>query len=131
MEFPNTSLQAIELNLSCLGQAYSDMPAIGPGYKNMEPRSILTVLCVPFIVCPLRSMVPSLARLFKRFCTAGTNGHLELSLFWQASEDCTRYDQDPEIHNKPKRVSLPVSKAQVVGCLKVLVGGPLEWDPGI
>ena len=28
-------------------------------------------------------------------------------------------------------MSLPVGKAQLAGCLKVWVGGPLEWDAGI
>ena len=31
--------------------------------------------------------MPSLARLFKRFCAANTNGRLDLSLSWLASED--------------------------------------------
>ena len=31
--------------------------------------------------------MPSLARLSKRFRAAGTNGHLDLSLTWQVSED--------------------------------------------
>ena len=43
----------------------------------------------------------------------------------------TRYDWGPEIHGEPKRVSLPVGKAQLAGCLRVQVGGPLEWDAGI
>ena len=46
-------------------------------------------------------------------------------------KDHTRYDRGPEIHGKPRRVSLPVGKAQLAGCLRVLVGGPLEWDAGI
>ena len=31
--------------------------------------------------------MPSPARLSKRFCAAGTNGHLDLSLSWRAFED--------------------------------------------
>ena len=46
-------------------------------------------------------------------------------------KDHTRYDRGPEIHGKPRRVSLPVGEAQLTGCLKVQVGGPLEWDAGI
>ena len=42
-----------------------------------------------------------------------------------------RYDRGPEIHGKPRRVSLPVGKAQLAGCLRIQVGGPLEWDAGI
>ena len=45
--------------------------------------------------------------------------------------DHARYDRGPEIHGKPRRVSLPVGKAQLAGCLRVQVGGPLEWDAGI
>ena len=45
--------------------------------------------------------------------------------------DHARYDQGPEIHGEPRRVSLPFGEAQVAGCLRVQVGGPLEWDAGI
>ena len=34
-------------------------------------------------------------------------------------EDHTRYDHNPGIHDKPRRVSLLVNKAQLAGCLKV------------
>ena len=68
----------------------------------------------------LEVQMPSLARLFKRFCTADTNRHVDLR---QASEepleDHIRYNQGPEIHDGPRRVLLPVSKAQLAGCLKV------------
>ena len=43
-------------------------------------------------------------------------------------KDHARYDQNPEIHGGPWRVSLSVSEAQLAGCLRVQVGGPLEWD---
>ena len=46
-------------------------------------------------------------------------------------KDHIRYDQDPEIHGEPRRVSLPVGEAQLVGCLKVWASGLLEWDAGI
>ena len=46
-------------------------------------------------------------------------------------KDHTKYDQGPEIHGKPRRVSLPFGEAQMSGCLRVQVGGPLEWDAGI
>ena len=36
-ELSNTSLQAIELNPSCLGQAHSNRPRTGHEYENMEP----------------------------------------------------------------------------------------------
>ena len=46
-------------------------------------------------------------------------------------KDHTRYVWRPEIHGKPRRMLLSVGKAQLVGCLRVQVGGPLEWDAGI
>ena len=46
-------------------------------------------------------------------------------------KDHAKYDRGPEIHGKPRRVSLPVGEAQLAGCLRVQVGGPLEWDAGI
>ena len=79
--------------------------------------------------------MPSLARLSKRFRAAGTNRRLDLSLTWRVSKthlkDHARYNRGSEIHDKPKRVSLPFSEAQLAGCLRVQVGGALEWDTGI
>ena len=46
-------------------------------------------------------------------------------------KDHTRYDRGPEIHDEPRRVSLPFGEAQLAGCLRVQVGNPLEWDAGI
>ena len=46
-------------------------------------------------------------------------------------KDHTRYDRGPEIHDELRRVSLPFGEAQLAGCLRVQVGGPLEWDAGI
>ena len=43
-------------NQSCLGQAYCNRPGTGSGYENMEPVCILTVLHVPSVIHPLRSM---------------------------------------------------------------------------
>ena len=45
-------------------------------------------------------------------------------------KDHARYDRGPEIHGKPRRVPLPFGEAQLAGCLKVQVGGRLEWDAG-
>ena len=78
MELPNTSLQAIELNSICSWQAYPNMPYTGPKYENTEPGCILKVLCVPSKFIHSRVQMPSPARLFKRFHTAGINGHLDL-----------------------------------------------------
>ena len=143
MESPNASFEAVELNPSCSGQAHPNRPGTGPGHKSIFtstftsilPRSIFTVLCIPFMICPLRSADANPARFSKRFRATGTNGRLDLSLSWQASEDPlkdhTRYDQGLEIHGGPRRVSLLVGEAQLARCLKVWVSGPLEWDAGI
>ena len=37
-------------------------------------------------------------------------------------KDHIRYDRGPEIHDEPRRVSLPVGEAQLAGCLRVQVG---------
>ena len=79
--------------------------------------------------------MPSPARLYKRFRAAGKmdawilvslGEHLRTPL-----KRPYRYDQGLEIHGKPSGVSLPVGEAQLTGCLRVQVGGPLEWDAGI
>ena len=57
--------------------------------------------------------LPSSARLFRRFRAAGANGRLDLS---------------PEIHGKPRIVSLLVGETQLTGCLKVLV---IKWSVGV
>ena len=44
--------------------------------------------------------------------------------------DHATYGQCPGIHSKPKRVLLLVDKTLLPGCLKVWVGGLLEWDTG-
>ena len=82
--------------------------------------------------------MPSPARLCKRFHAASTNRRLDLVSLGGSEylrthlKDHTRYDQGPEIHGKPRRVSLPVGEAQRARCLNlVLVSGPLEWDAGI
>ena len=43
------------LSLSFLGQAYNNKPGTDPEYENTEPGCILTILCIPFMVCSLRS----------------------------------------------------------------------------
>ena len=76
--------------------------------------------------------MPSLARLSKRFLTqtgvwilVSLGEHLRTQL-----KDHTRYDRGPEIHDEPRRLSL-LGEVQLDRCLRVQVGGPLEWDAGI
>ena len=46
-------------------------------------------------------------------------------------KDHTRYDRGSEIHGEPRRVLLPFGEAQLAGCLRVMVGGSLEWHADI
>ena len=117
---------------------FSTVPVLRYNFRKV-PRTGTTVLLrstVPtcgFVHSEAR--MPSLARLSKRFRAPGTNGRLDLNLTWRVSEDPltdhTRYDRDPEIHGKARRVSLPFGEAQLAGCLRVQVGGPLKWNAGI
>ena len=130
MESPNTSLQAIELNPSCLGQVYSNRPSTGPGYEHTKPGCILTMLRIPSIVCPLKNVDAKSGKIVQKIphnwhkWAAGK--HLRTHL-----KDHTRYNQCLKIYGRPMRVLLPVSKAQLAGCLKVWLSGLLEWNAGI
>ena len=136
MESPNTSLQAIELSPSCSEQAYPNRPGTGPGNKNTEPGCILTILHFLFVIFPFRSTDAKSGKVVQKirrklvqtgvWILISLGEHLRTNL-----EDHVRYDQGPEIHGKPRRVSLPVGEAQLAGCLKVWISGPLEWDAGI
>ena len=55
IESPNTSLQEIELNPSCSGQAHFNRPGTGHGYESTRPEGIVTVLCAPSIINSLGS----------------------------------------------------------------------------
>ena len=55
MELSNCSLQVVELNSSCSGQAHSNKPGTGYGYESVGPGCTLTVLCISSVICPLRS----------------------------------------------------------------------------
>ena len=135
MESPNTSSQAVKLNPSCSGQAHPNRPGTSPGHKNTEPERIFTVFCIPFMICLLRSadaksgkVVRKIPRSWHKWASRSNSlgEYLRTHL-----RDHTRYDQGSEIHDGPGRVSLPVSEAQLVGCLKVWAGGPLECNARI
>ena len=59
--------------------------------------------------------MPIPARLFNRFHAADTNRRLDLVFLSEHLRnhliDYAGYDQGPEIHGKPRIVSLPVGKA--------------------
>ena len=78
--------------------------------------------------------MPSPQNLFERFRVAGTSRRLDLSLDEHLRinlKEHSRNDQSPEIHVKPWTVLLLVGEAQLAGCLKVWVSGPLESYAGI
>ena len=111
MESPNTSPQMVELNPRYSGQTHANRTGTGPEYKDMEPGSILTVLCIPFMVCPLTSADAKSSKVVQTFCTAGTIGRLDLSLLGKHLrthlEDHARYDQvsQGECHSQSVKLS--------------------------
>ena len=50
IESSNSSLQAIDLNPSCLKQAHSKRLGVGHGYESTDPGSTLTLLRVPSVI---------------------------------------------------------------------------------
>ena len=46
---------------------------------------------------------------------------------WGPTWKIMQHMQSPGFHCRPRRVLLLVGKAQLAGCLKVWVNGPLEW----
>ena len=55
---------------------------------------------------------------------------LDFSLNWRVSEDPLKRPHKI-LSTVSQGESLPVGEAQLAGCLRVQVGGPLEWDAGI
>ena len=108
-------------------------PVLGTKTRSLEAFLQYSAFHLWFVHSEAR--MPSPTRLSKRFRPAGINGRLDLNLSWQASKahlkGRTRYGQGPEIHGEPRRVLLPVGAAQLAKCLRVWVGGLLEWDTGI
>ena len=135
MESPITSSRAVELYSSCSGQAQPNRPETGPGHKNTEPRSIFTILRIPFIIFSFKSRDVKSGKIVQKIPRSWHKRRLDLSLTCEYLrthlKDRTRYDQGQEIHGEPKRVSLPFDEAQLAGCLKIWVSGPLEWYVGI
>ena len=60
-------------------------PVPGTKARSLEVFSQYSVFDLRFVHSEVQ--MPRLARLSKRFCTAGTNRHLDLSLTWRVSED--------------------------------------------
>ena len=108
-------------------------PVPGTKARSLEAFSQYSAFHLCFVHSEAR--MPNLARLSK------DSAHLAQTGVWilvslgdylrTHLKDHTRCDQGPEIHGKPRKVSLPFCEAQLAGCLRVQVGGPLEWDAGI
>ena len=79
--------EVIEPNPTCCGKAHSNRPGTIRGYEYTEPGCALTILRIPSIIRIKEMRMASPARLFERFLAVGTNGRLNLSFSWQASED--------------------------------------------
>ena len=87
--------------------------------KNTEPESIFTVLRFPVMICPFRS-----ADVW-HVCPKDSAQLAQTSVWILVSlgeylrtylKDHIRYNQGPEIHDEPRRVSLSFGKPR---CLKV------------
>ena len=53
VETPNASLQTIELNPRCSGQAHFKGPRTDPGNDSMEYGHAFGILCAPSMIRPL------------------------------------------------------------------------------
>ena len=123
MESPNISPQAVELNQSCSSKPIPTDLELVPDTKAWSLEAFLQYSVFHLWFVHLKALMPSLARLSKRFRVPGTNGRLDLSLTGEYLrthlKDHTRYDRGQEIHGGPRRVSLPVGEAQLDACLRV------------
>ena len=123
MESPNTSPQAVEPNPSCSGKPIPTGLTLVPGTKarSLETLSQYSAFHLSFVHSEAR--MPSLARLSKRYRAPTQTGVWILVSLGQYLrthlKDHARYDRGPEIHGKPRRVSLPFGEAQLAGCLRV------------
>ena len=87
MESPNTSFQAIELDPTCLGKLISTGLGLVLVMKTWSLDVFLLHFAFHLYFVHSEARIPSPARLFKKFSAARTNGRLDFSLSWQATED--------------------------------------------
>ena len=84
------------------------------------------------MVCPFRSADAKSGKVVQKILRSWHWILVSLGEYLRTHlKDHTRYDRSPEIHGEPRKMLLPVGEAQLAGCLRVQVGGPLEWDAGI
>ena len=113
---PNTNPQAIKPKPSCSGQVHSNRPGTDYGYEITKPGCVLIVLSVSFTIfsivpsITLRSADAKSARLRNKFRAAGTNRHLDLSLFIEHLKTQLKYDRGQGMYGKPRKVVLLVGK---------------------
>ena len=108
-------------------------PVPGTKARSLEAFPQYSVFHLWFVHSEAR--MPSLARFPKDSAHLAQTGVwilVSLSQYLRTHlKDHTRHDRGPKIHGEPRRVSLPFGEAQMAGCLRVQVGGPLEWDAGV
>ena len=85
--------------------------------ENLEEHWWRTIQFLTLVGCSGIVLNPSKFQFLMR---------LDLSLTWRVSEGPLN-----EVYGKPRKVSLPFGEAQLAECLRVQIGGPLEWDAGI
>ena len=85
--------------------------------QNHGAGSIFTIGRFPFVICPFRSADTKSGKVVQ---TTPRSWHKRTSDYLRTHlKDHTRYDRGPKIHCKSRRVSLPVGKNQLAGCLRV------------
>ena len=94
----------------------------GLGHKSTEPGSIFTVLrvCDLFIQRRRCQIWQGCPRDSAHLAQTGVWILVSLGEYLRTHLiDHAKYDRGPEIHGKPRRVSLPFDEAQLAGCLRV------------
>ena len=106
--------------------------------SDTKARSLEAFHSTPFSICDLSiqrrgcQVWQACPRDFAQLAQTGVWILVSLGQYLRTHlKDHTRYDQGLEIHDEPRRVSLPVGEAQLAECLRVQAGGPLEWDVGV
>ena len=94
-------------------------PVRGTKARSLKAPSQYSVFHLRFVHSEAR--MPSLARQDSaQLAQTGVRILVSLGEYLRTHlTDHTKYDRGPEIHGKPRRVSLPFGEAQLAGCLRV------------
>ena len=84
---PTPVRQRLSLTQAVRGKLISTDLALVLGIKTRSLNVFLQYSAFHLWFVHLEVRMPSQAKSFKRFRVAGTNGHLNLSIFWRASEN--------------------------------------------